>query len=85
MNKFTQHVPATCDIDEPLIFNFNTTEELLMSEYVQGFAKIRPSTFVMSGRCLMTVSDNGYHWWVLGYIENPKEINLPQWNGPKYK
>ena len=56
-----------------------------MSEYVQGFAKIRPSTFVMSGRCLMTVSDNGYHWWVLGYIENPKEINLPQWNGPKYK
>ena len=86
MNNFVQRIPGGCDISgDPLSFEFNTTEELLALEYVQRFAKHRPSTFVMEDNCLMVISDNGYHWWVVGYIEKPNEINLPKWDGPKYR
>ena len=33
----------------------------------------------------MVIHDDGFHWWVVGYIENPADIDLPKWDGWKHK
>ena len=35
--------------------------------------------------CLMAEFDDGFHWWVLGYIEKPELVDLPKWSGWKYR
>ncbi len=87
MNKFTQHIPAFVDQREkPPSFDFETTEELLSSEIVSRYKKDDGfSHFVMSENCLMTISDNGFKHWVVGYIKNPELIDLPQWEGWKFR
>ena len=84
MNTFTQHVPAFVDIDRPSPIQFETTEDLLSLEIV-GRYKENCYWFVMDGNTLMMVKDDGFYWWVVGFIEKSELIKLPKWEGPKYK
>lgn len=82
MNSFKQHIPNFFTGFEPITFKFNTTEELLSHPWVQGWkddANIKFYRFSLSDNCLMAELNEGKNWRVLGYIENPKLVNLPAW------
>lgn len=84
MNKFTQHIPSFIETDlPPPSFEFETTEQLLNHELVKRYIDDKFSHFAMSGNTLMRISDDGYSWWVVGYIKEPDKVDLPQWDGGK--
>ena len=86
MNEFRQHIPNFVDIKAPLLDKFETTEDLLNLEIVQRYGKRKDfSHFAISDNCLMEISDEGFHWWVVGYIKKPNEVDLPKWDGGKYR
>jgi hypothetical protein len=86
MNSFIQHIPPFVDVDAPAASPFETTEDLLALEVVQRYGK-RPdfSHFAMSDNALMEISDGGHHWWVVGFVADPEQVNLPKWDGGKYR
>jgi hypothetical protein len=80
MNKFTQHVPSFVDISERFESEFNNTEELLEFNYVQAWSNLSHfHQFSISDNKLMAEFKDGTEWWVIGYIKNPKDIQLPEW------
>lgn len=84
-NHFRQRVPAFIDLDKVLEFDFETTEELSNHSFIQGFLNVKnTSTLVKSENLLMVVSNEGFNWWVIGYISNPDDLKLPEWDGGKY-
>jgi len=87
MNKFRQHIPTFVDTDKPLpIYKFETTEELLRLEVVQRYSKWEKfSYFAIGENYLMIIGDDGFYWWVVGYVDDPTTVDLPKWDGPKYK
>jgi len=86
MNKFTQHIPSFVDTDKRLIIEFETPEELFNHQYFQLVTKYSKfSHFAIHNRYLMEISDEGFHWWVLGMVDKPEELNLPQWDGWKFR
>jgi hypothetical protein len=86
MNKFIQYIPTFVDADAPEWHEFETTAELLSLEIVKRYGQDNDfSHFVLSENRLMEISDNGFHWWVVGYIEDPTTVNLPQWEGWKFR
>ena len=55
-------------------------------EIVQRYGKEDDfSHFALSGNLLMEISNEGFNWWVVGYIENPDSVDLPQWDGWKHR
>lgn len=32
----------------------------------------------------MLVYNKGFGWWGIGWISNPDELELPEWDGGKY-
>lgn len=87
MNWFVQHIPNFVDIDEqPKRIPFETTEDLLNLEVVKRYGQRRDfSHFAISDNYLMEISEGGLHWWVVGRIADPAAVDLPQWDGGKYK
>lgn len=90
MNRFKQHVPAFIDTESSQWIEFKTKKDLLSINAVKQWAKPmdgKPfSHFAISGNYLMAIHDNSFHWWVVGYIENIKDIDcLPIWKGGKYR
>ena len=87
MNWFKQHIPSFFDVDEkPKKINFNTTEELLNLEIVKRYGKREDfSHFAISDNTIMEISNNGMHWWVVGFIGDPSLVDLPKWDGGKYE
>jgi hypothetical protein len=89
MNTFLQHIPNFVDTDRPEAIEFETTQDLLMIDKVKQWVKPIDgkefSHFALSGKALIVVHDEGFHWWVVGYIERPDEIDLPRWYGGKYR
>jgi hypothetical protein len=87
MNSFTLRIPNFVDTSrKPEKEYFETTEELLNLPTVKratedpGFSHL-----AIENNMLMEIGDDGYFWWVLGYIEDPSSVNLPRWDGSKYK
>ena len=90
MNRIKQHIPSFIDLDRTQEWvEFSNTDDLLAIEFVNQWAKPmngKPfSHFAISDNCLMAIHDNGFHWWVVGYIEKPGKVNLPKWYGGKHK
>ena len=86
MNQFTQHIPSFVDRRDPApTTEFSTTEELLSLDVVQRYKGPKFSHFALEGNCLMAISDEGFQWWVAGYIKDPSTVELPQWNGWKHR
>src|SRR3990167_9784089 len=84
MNSFRQHIPAFVDVDRPASIPFATTEDLLALEVMQRYKAPNFSHFAMGDNTLMAISEEGYRWWVVGFITDPKAIDLPAWDGGKY-
>lgn len=81
---FRQHIPSFVDGAESEIIKFNTTEELLNSELFQRY-KNPDSSFVKDDNKIMEIHDDGYHWWVVGFVDQPDKIDLPKWDGWKFR
>ena len=78
-NQIFQHVPGCISGVENQLMDFETTEELLEIPFVKRLGNDDDYSFQMSGDTLMTVKDDGTMWWVIGYINKPEEIDLPEW------
>ncbi len=87
MNKFTQHIPSFVDHRGEIPNGaFETTDDLLRLEIVKRYGKGEDfSHFALSGNHLMQISDSGFKHWVVGYIEKPNEVDLPKWEGWKFR
>lgn len=91
MNKFKQHIPSFVDRfgEELPVIEFSTTQELLEIDVVKQWKKPMDgklfSHFAIKDNALMVIHDDGFHWWVVGYVEDPLTIDLPMWDGPKYE
>ena len=84
INKFRKITGYERNDDDPVI-EFNTTEELLTHDLIKPYSENDNfSHFAMSGSHLMEISDNGFHWWVIGEVKDPSTIELPKWDGGKY-
>ena len=83
MNTFWFPKTSLSDPDyTPVVFNFETTADLLALDSVQKAAS-PGAEFVMSDGYLMVLTKEGFEWWVVGRIGKPEEIDLPKWSGPK--
>ena len=86
VNKFIQHIPGFIGGIEPERNDFETTEDLLKLEAVRRYGRGKDfSHFALSDDLLMEISDEGLRWWVVGSIEKPEEVDLPKWDGGRYK
>ena len=77
---FYPHIPGFCEGCDLQLEVFDSLAEL--SKKLKEFKQYgtlatddadNPPTFVM------TVEDNGEHWWVHGYSNGAKALNLPDW------
>ncbi len=88
MNSFRRHFPGyvDCDESERLPIPFLDTADLLALDPVIVAGEGRKfSHYAMYNNCLMAVHDDGLEWWVVGYVEHPEQIDLPQWEGWKFR
>lgn len=84
VNSFRQHIPPFVEVDRrPAPIPFTTVDELLALEVVQRCKDEAFSHFALSDNALMAVSDDGYKWWVVGFIAQPEQVDLPTWK-PRY-
>jgi len=84
-NHFRQRIPRFVDNDNPLEFDFDTVEELVNHPYIQEWLNKNPhSILVKSEGILMVVYNEGFNWWCIGWITNPDDLELPEWEGGKY-
>jgi hypothetical protein len=84
-NHFRQRVPGFVDGVNPLEFDFDTTEELVNHPYIQEWLNENPHfILVKSEEVLMVVYNEGFSWWGIGWISNPDDLELPEWEGGKY-
>lgn len=85
-NRFIQHIPGFVDGCDPLRYDFSTTQELLDKPlFKRATENPKFSHFAMSDNCIMEITDDGFHWWVLGTIEKPELVDLPTWAGWKHR
>lgn len=89
--RFRQHMPGFVDA-EPYEIQVNSIEELLNHPNIKRLAKdkkhhrfsISKNDGKWSSSCLMHELDNGYTWFVVGYLEmTPEQTGLPIWE-PRY-
>lgn len=90
-NYFKKHIPGFCSGVEELEFNFNSLEELLSNEWINGWTKHpfdfdepkRPNPefhkFSLSDNRLICELKKGKEWYVIGYIKYPERLQLPKW------
>lgn len=86
-NLFKQRIPAFIDPRgiTPFELEFSKTEELINTTFIQEWVNLNPpSTLAKNGKHLMVEQKEGFSWWVIGYISNPENLELPEWNGGKY-
>ena len=84
-----QHIPSFINVDKPKSIEFETIDDLLATNAVKQWAKPvdgKPfSHFAISRNILMAIHDDSFRWWAVGYIEQPELIDLPKWEGGKYR
>ena len=88
MNEFRQHIPSFVETmgEKQPIYEFETLDDLLSLEVVKRYSKDKDfSYFALSRNKLMEIGDDGFYWWVVGYIKNPDKLDLPEWKGGKWR
>lgn len=87
--KFIKHIPAFVDtrgMDENISKECSSIDDLLdLPDLVLHSSKSDFSHFAVSDDALMAIRDNGFHWWVVGYVDNDAAQNFPKWCGGKYR
>ena len=87
MNTFKQRFPRFIDVDRDAIptYEFSTLEELYTIDIVSSSMKDPSfSHFALSDNYLMSITDEGYGWRVLGHVSITNGLQIPKWNGGKY-
>ena len=84
MNHIRKHIPNFIDTDRlPDENDFETTDQLLNIPWVKEWESPfdgRPFyRWSKSDNHLIAEYDNGKFWWVIGFIRNPDNIELPKW------
>lgn len=82
-NRFREYIPSDVDTRGSIIFEleFSETEELINSPFIQKWLSYHPhTTIVKSENTLMIEYDEGFSWRVIGYISNPDDLQVPNWN-----
>ena len=90
--KINRYTPAFIDTDTKEIYEFSSTEELLLMPWIQrrtenpGFYRfsISHTPDFIDTDTLMAEYDEGYMWWVIGFIDKTDKLSLPIWKA-KYK
>ena len=86
MNELQQHLPTFVDCARPGPVVFNNTEDLLNLDIVKRYGSSDDfSHFALNGNVLMEICDEGFYWRVVGYVKKPEDVNLPKWDGGKYR
>lgn len=83
--RFVQHIPPMVQTDTPpATLDFSTQEQLEAWLLTQHYGtKDDFSHYAISGNSLIEVSNNGFYWWVVGYVK-PAPPWLPEWKA-KYR
>lgn len=78
--KIKQHIPNFCAGFEPKVEKFKNLEELLNIEWVKHFSELKKFyQYSVSDRCrLMAEYDDGYSWYVIGYLDIGLFESMPQ-------
>ncbi|HWZ21241.1 MAG TPA: hypothetical protein VNW06_01235 [Cytophagaceae bacterium] len=86
--RFKQYIPNFCIDIEPVIFDFNSTQELLDNPFIcknitPGFFRFSKNTWegsIGKGEItyIMVEYDNGYIWWVVGFVYGGNDLDLPE-------
>jgi len=85
-NKIVQYRPKSFEGFENKVVDFDSLDELLSIDFVNNFKNQKKfERFCLGDKHLMAIYDNGFHWFVVGLIDNPDLIDLPKWDGGKYK
>lgn len=97
MNTFIPHNPGYMDDLQSDMnsnnINFETTDDLLSIPFVYRFcaSNFGPpnnmwkfSHYAIRDELLIAVYNDGYLWFVVGSIDDPSTVELPQWTGGKY-
>lgn len=84
MNCLTMHVPSFVDCSGQR-FYFETITDLIKVPWVRQFLEDDGARLVKSADCLMQLTNDGFRWWVVGYLKYPELVDLPVWEGPKLK
>lgn len=83
IRRFRQHIPCCLDYKDAIkipIYSFETLEEMMALEVVQRYRESEDyGGFEISGNYLMMVSEDRYHWWVVGTIDITDGLELPIW------
>ncbi len=80
MNAIKQHIPAFVDVEHrPGWIPFDTTDELLNLDVVRRYRDEKFHRWSKSGDHLMVESDEGYEWWVVGFLKDAAAVDLPAW------
>lgn len=84
---FRQRIPGFIDPRGlvPEEFYFDTTEELVNHPFIQGWLdRHNPSNLVKDEKYLIVEYNEGFNWWVIGYITNSDDLQVPEWTGGKW-
>lgn len=81
---FRQHIPGFVDGVNSAEFDFDTLEELLASAVVKRWLEdplFHRYSYAERGTetLLMAETDEGFSWWVVGYITGVGRLDLPKW------
>lgn len=91
MLKFIQHIPSFVDSRGMDVFELecSSVEELLSNPFFDKYKGDKFSHFTKSKErnryALMSISDNGFSWWVVGFILTKEPLDLPEWEGWKFR
>lgn len=91
MFKFVQHIPSFVDSRGVDVFELEcpSIDGLLSNPFFDKYKGDKFSHFAKSKErnryALMSISDNGFCWWVVGYIYGKDVVNLPEWEGWKFR
>jgi hypothetical protein len=88
MNRFKQRIPAFIDSRgiTRVNFDFNTVEELTSHPFIQRWLSHYPDSVLSktTGTTLLVVSNEGFTWRAIGWIDDPESLDLPVWRGGKH-
>lgn len=86
MNSIIRHIPSFVDTDHRHAAEFETTEQMLSIDWVKDFEELWDGMpfhrWSKQDDCLIVEHGGGRHWWVVGHIKNPSDVNLPEWKAP---
>ena len=87
INRFRPHYPGFVDAPFRITeVGFNTIDDLVQFDFVKRFTEdTHFDCFRKSDDLLMAIYNDGYKWLVVGSIEAPNLLDLPEWDKGKYK